>query len=118
MSTTVKFVIIVLIAFFASQLESLLIAKKSLRSTITTTHFKKKNGSNNNNESNPDEDKQPSLWQGIKKFLPNTSRAKLEETYSEPVPGTCIKNVVNLIPTNTFDPFNNRQWISIRSQTS
>jgi hypothetical protein len=94
---------ILLILFFIDQLSSLLLLQKCKGSFDTKIHFKKKNGESDADNDKP-VDSSSSLWQGIKKFLPNISKAKLEETYSEPVPGLFLLPLI--IPIYNYSYFN------------
>ena len=73
-----------LLLLLTYQLTSLLMLKKGIKNAMKL-QFKKKNDNNNDDENQVE--KSSTFWQGIKKFLPNISRAKIEETYTEPVPG-------------------------------
>ena len=68
---------------------------------ITVLNFKKQKDINDGTDENRKEESP--LWEGIKKFLPNVSRAKIEKSYAEPIPDSGYRYEVRLVEANSKD---------------
>jgi len=58
-------------------------ANQNFGESLTSLHFKKKDEGNGGGDGKRD-GLRKSIWTGIKRFLPDTSRAKMEESYKIP----------------------------------
>eukprot|EP01038_Epipyxis_sp_PR26KG_P011550 gene11550-15470_t len=70
---------------------------------LTSLNFNKEKDNGSNKSGNSNKNPFKSIWQGIKRFIPNVSKAKYEETYSVPVPDSGYRYHIRLVQPKTKD---------------